>query len=137
MLVNVKIRRSYAWILTICLISTAAAWAHHATALQYDISRTVELKGVVSKLDWANPHAHVYIDFTKDSGVAEHWNVELGSPGAIIVAGLSRELLSPGTTLTITGYPGKTNSTNSKMLSICATHVTLADGSVATFVVGI
>ena len=49
----------------------------------------------------------------EDSGIAEQWNVELGSPGAIIVSGLSRELLSPGTTLTITGYPGKTNSTTS------------------------
>ena len=110
---------------------------HHATATQFDPSKTVKLKGVVSKLDWANPHAHLYIDVRNDSGMAERWNVELGSPGAIIVAGLSRERLGPGTTLTITGYPGKTNSTNLKMLSICATRVTLADGSVATFVVGI
>jgi hypothetical protein len=110
---------------------------HHAAATQFDTSKTVKLKGIVSKLDWANPHAHIYIDVRNDSGLAEHWNVELGSPGAIIVAGLSRDRLGPGTTLTITGYPGKNNGATSTTLAVCATQVTLADGTIATFVVGV
>jgi len=110
-------------------------WRHHATATEFDISKTIKLKGVVSKLDWANPHAHVYIDVKGDRGI-EQWNVELASPGGIIVSGLSRELLGPGTTLTITGYPAKTNGA-SKSFSVCATEVTQANGTTARLVVGI
>jgi|SRR5688572_2866561 len=132
MLVNVKIRRSIAWILAICLLSTAAAWAHHATALQYEISRTVKLTGVVSKLDWANPHAHLHVDVKDTRGNDEHWDVELGSPGAVIVSGLSKAELMPGVTVTVIGYPGKAKSP-----ALCATKVTLADGRTAEFVVGI
>lgn len=107
------------------------AGAHHATATQFDISRTVKLTGVVSKLDWANPHVHVSLDIKIPDGV-EHWDIELASPGGIVVSGLSKDLIKPGTTISIIGYPGKANA-----LSVCAKELTLADGRVATFVIGI
>src|SRR5215510_8107220 len=87
--------------------------AHHSTAAQFDTSRTVKVTGIISKLDWANPHVHVLMDVK-----TEHWDVELASPGGIVVAGLSKDLLKPGTTVTITGYPGKIP------LSICAKELT-------------
>jgi len=103
--------------------------AHHATAAQYDTSTTVSLKGAISRLDWGNPHVHVHMD-VKD----ENWDVEFGSPGAVIVSGLSREMLKPGAALTIKAYP--TKSTKAPHAA-CATEVTLADGTTAHFVVGI
>jgi hypothetical protein len=105
--------------------------AHHATAAQYDISKTVTFTGVISKLEWSNPHVHASIDVKRDSGV-ERWDVELASPGGIIVAGLSRDLLKPGTTLTVTGYPG-----NRSDRTVCATQVKMPNGMTATFTVGI
>src|SRR5262245_49004485 len=119
--------------------------AHHATAVQFDISKTVKLQGVVSKLDWANPHAHVRIDIKRDRGPEEHWDVELASPGGIIVTGLSQDLLKPGTMLTVIGYPAKANPSNDSssstpsapQLSVCAIQLVLADGTTAKFVVGI
>jgi len=113
--------------------------AHHATATQFETSKTVKLKGVVKKLDWANPHVHVYVDVKAERDLIEHWDVELASPGGIIVAGLSRDMLKPGTVLEFTGYPGKANisSRTSAEFSVCATQVTLTDGTTATFVVGI
>jgi hypothetical protein len=101
-------------------------WAHHATATQYDISRTISFTGVISKLEWSNPHVHASIDVKK-----ELWDVELASPGGVIVAGLSRDQLKPGTVLTVTGYPGKSNR------SLCAVEVKTDDGAKATFTVGI
>jgi hypothetical protein len=62
----------------------------------------------------------------------KNWDVELGSPGAVIVAGLSKDVLKPGSSLTFDGYPGKANE-----FTLCAKQVTLPDGSTATFVVGI
>jgi hypothetical protein len=121
--------------------------AHHATATQFDTSKTIRIKGVVSRLDWANPHVHVYMDVREGRGVDGLWDIELASPGGIIVSGLSKESLKPGTALTVVGYPGKANGaldasnaaggrlpTNR---SLCATQLTLTDGATATFTVGI
>jgi hypothetical protein len=126
-------------LITIVLLCTPLLLkAHHATATQFDTSKTIKITGVVSKLDWTNPHGHVSLDVKTSRGNKESWDVELGSPGAIIVAGLSRELLKPGATLTVTGYPGRTNtSAHPPTLSVCATQVTLPGGKTAQFVVGI
>jgi uncharacterized protein DUF6152 len=137
-----KSRFPIAFLVLICLHSTQVfPSAHHATARDFDTSKTIKLTGVVSKLEWANPHAHVYLDAQRNGDVNEHWEVELASPAGIIVSGLSKDVLGPGATLTIVGYPGKANgfsdSSGGKKLSLCATQVTLADGTTATFVVGI
>ena len=121
------------------LMPPLAVKAHHATAINFDISRTIRVKGVVAKLNWANPHAHVWIDVKGERGAEEHWDVELGSPGAIIVSGLSKDVLMPGTTITVIGYPAKTNTAAdaSHDPGLCATQLTLIDGTTAQFVVGI
>jgi len=112
--------------------------AHHATATDFDTSKTIGLKGVISRLNWANPHTHVWIDVNNERGEVEHWDVELGSPGAVIVSGLSKDVLTPGTTITITGYPAKANTSNPpRDPAVCATRLTLPDGTTAQFVVGI
>src|SRR5262245_29690772 len=114
-----KSRFPVAFLFMICLHSTQVfSSAHHATATDFDTSKTVKVKGVVSKLEWGNPHAHVYVDVKGDGDMNEHWDVELASPGGIIVSGLSKNVLGPGVTLTIVGYPGKANG--SKPFSLCA-----------------
>jgi hypothetical protein len=113
------------------------ARAHHATATQFDTSQTIKLKGTIAKLDWGNPHVHLSMEVKAERGVVQHWNVELGSPGAIIVAGLSKDALKPGTSLTFDAYPGKANAASTRDFSACATQITLADGTTASFVVGI
>ena len=135
--VNVKLRPVIACVLAIFLQWTALPRGHHATAVQDDISQTVRLKGVVSRLDWANPHAHLHLDVKGVRGTEEHRDVELGSPGAVIVSGLSKNALMPGVTVTVVGYPGKANRSPGSETALCATHVTLADGTTAEFVVGI
>src|SRR5262245_17234900 len=111
------------------LICSLSASAHHATAVEYEISKTVALKGVITKVDWTNPHIHVHMDVKE-----ENWDIEFVSPGAVIVAGLSREALKPGAMIIIKGYP--TRSAKSPHAA-CATEVKLADGTTAHFVVGI
>ena len=115
-----------------------AAPAHHATAAQYDVSRMVVLKGVITRADWVNPHMRVYIDVKNENGNSDAWTVEFPSPGAAVVAGLSKQLLAVGTTLTVEAYPAKSRpdqATSSR--SACAKAMTLSDGSHFAFVVGI
>ena len=109
-----------------------SASAHHATAVQYDVSRTVTLKGKITRVDWANPHIHLYMDVKTENGLEEHWKLEFPSPGAVIVAGLSKQLLLPGTVLTVESYPSKASPD-----AACAKAVTLSNGSRLAFVVGI
>src|SRR5689334_21618395 len=108
--------------------------AHHATAVQYDASMTVTLKGNISRLDWSNPHVHVYLDVKAGDSRGENWDVEFASRGGVVVAGLSRDLLKVGSVITIKGYPSKFAKSPH---SACATEVTLDDGTTAHFVVGI
>jgi hypothetical protein len=117
---------------------TVPVLAHHATAVQYDVSSTITLKGTVTRLDWTNPHVHVYLDVKAGSGNSESWTLEFPSPGAIIVAGLSRKLLAPGTVLTLEAYSSKPSADQAKVpRSACAKAITLADGNRFAFVVGI
>ena len=139
------------WIVFRALFFLASsASAHHATATEYDISKTVTLKGTVTRVEWANPHIHVYMEMKAERGAAQEWDVELPAPGAAIVAGLSKQTLAKGVVLTFEGYVSKPdfrpdprkNSPQGEHLALpqhfaCATGITLSSGDHFTFVVGI
>jgi Family of unknown function (DUF6152) len=122
----------------ILFLACSAASAHHATAAQYDVSTTVLLKGVITRAEWVNPHMRVYIDVKNESGNSDVWTVEFPSPGAAVVAGLSRQLLAVGTTLTVEVYPAKSPTDHAvPSRSACAKAMNLSDGTHFKFVVGI
>src|SRR5256886_17414248 len=61
----------------------ALAWqvfAHHAFAGQYDKDSPIQLTGIITKIEWMNPHARFYIDVKDKSGNVTNWNIELGPP---------------------------------------------------------
>jgi hypothetical protein len=119
------------------LLLSSSAWGHHAAAAQYDVSTTITLKGTITRVEWTNPHIHVYVDVKTDGGNAENWTVEFPAPGAAIVAGLSKQLLA-GTVITFEAYPAKPPADHSKpQRSACAKAITLSNGDRLTFVVGI
>ena len=136
-------RRMKAWTMVAAVagflfLACSAASAHHATAAQYNVSTMVILKGVVTRADWVNPHMRVYIDVKNGSGNSDAWIVEFPSPGAAVVAGLSKQLLAVGTALTVEAYPAKSAPEHAALSrSACAKAMTLSDGSHFAFVVGI
>ena len=73
-----------------------SASAHHATATEYDISQNVIVKGTILYVDWANPHIHAVVHVKAERNVEQDWDVELPSPAAIVVAGLSKQTFVPG-----------------------------------------
>ena len=97
--------------------------AHHSFAAEFDRNKTVDLTGVVTRLDWINPHAFVYIDVKDASGKVTAWEVELSSPNGLIRRGWTRNSLKVGETVTLTGYRAK-NGAN----VVSAGRVTLTDG---------
>ena len=97
--------------------------AHHSFAAEYDASKPITLKGVVSKVEWTNPHARFYVDVKDASGQTTTWNLELASPNVLTRNGWTRKSLNIGDEVTVEGSAAKDGS---KMAN--AKVVTLADG---------
>ena len=91
----------------ITLFTPADVRGHHAFAAEFDAARTVTVKGVISVVEWINPHSWVHLDVIMDDGTSVPWMFEGGSPKSLQRRGLSAELLKPGTTVIIQGYRSK------------------------------
>lgn len=81
----------------------AGARAHHSFAGFYDPSRIVEVEGVLTSIDWRNPHGAMTMEVVDDSGVAEEWQIETGSISVLRVRGLDREFVSVGDRVKLAG----------------------------------
>ncbi len=81
--------------------------AHHSFAAEYDSTKKIELKGVVTKFEWTNPHAHFYIDVTDPAGKVEHWNLELASPNMMQRNGWTRHSLKEGDVVVVVASRAK------------------------------
>jgi hypothetical protein len=89
------------------LISAWPAVAHHAVSAEFDAEKVVTLKGVVSKVDWVNPHIFVYVDVKDDSGKVTTWRLQSAPPMFFKGSGLTKEKLLNGSEATVTAYPAK------------------------------
>ena len=80
--------------------------AHHSFSTEYDGTKTFNLKGTVSKVEWTNPHVRFYVDIVED-GKTSTWNMELASPSALARNGWTSRTLKVGDTVTVQGYAAK------------------------------
>src|SRR4051812_35720595 len=107
------------------VLSIAAAipvLGHHSFAAQYDRNKPKTLNGAVTKLDWINPHARIFMDVV-EAGKTTNWEIELGAPAILMRSGWSKTALPVGSKITVAGSLAKDGS---NLLN--ATTVTLADG---------
>jgi hypothetical protein len=81
--------------------------AHHSFSAEYDRDKPVTLTGTVTKLEWTNPHARIYIDVKDDSGNVVNWDFELGPPNGLMRQGWNRNSLRAGHVVTINGFLSK------------------------------
>jgi hypothetical protein len=109
------------------LVWTAAGLAHHSFAAQYDSSKPIELKGVVTQVDWTNPHARFYIDVKDPKGTVTNWNFELASPNVLVRNGWKRNTLKIGEEITVSGYLGRSQPSSGPRMAI-AGGVIASDG---------
>lgn len=89
------------------LLATATARAHHAFSAEFDAARPVELRGVVTRMEWINPHSWITIDVTTEDGTVETWEIEAGAPNAMFRRGFTRDSLPVGTEIVVRGYQAR------------------------------
>src|SRR4029450_3007676 len=91
-------------------VSAAPVGPHPSFAAEYDANKPVTLKGVVTKVEWMNPHARFYVDVKDDHGNIVNWNLELASPNVLSRNGWTRKSLNIGDQVTIEGSLAKDGS---------------------------
>ena len=115
----------------LALISAGPVYAHHSVQAQFDIHKTFTVSGTVAKVEWINPHSYLTVNVTDPDGKVQKWAFELGGPGALRRAGMSREDrggLKPGDAVTASGLAAKDGSTTGFLQEL-----KLADGRVFKF----
>lgn len=84
-------------------LTAAAALAHHSFEAEYDGSKTTTLTGIVTKVDWVNPHAYIFINTQDDAGAVKEIRFELGPPYALVRGGWKRDTVKIGDKITVEG----------------------------------
>ena len=109
----------------------ASAAAHHSFAAQFDGDKPIVLKGVVTKVDWRNPHIWVYLDVREADGQVTKWECEGGAPNALTRQGWSRDNLKLGEELTVEGWRAKdgSNTCNARTWKLANGQAVLAGSS--------
>ena len=97
--------------------------AHHSFAAEYDAGKPIELKGVVTRLEWTNPHSWLHLDVSDGSGQVTKWAIEFGSPFSLMQRGMRKTDFPIGVEVTVKGSRAKSGKNVAN-----ASSVTLPDG---------
>lgn len=92
----------------VCL--AAPVIAHHSFSVEYDVMKAVKVTGTVTKLEWTNPHAHLYVDVVDQKGTKVSWNFEMASPNILERNGWTRKAVKPTDTVVVEGYAGRVDA---------------------------
>jgi Family of unknown function (DUF6152) len=106
------VRMTIAFVLVAVIVVWAAQSlvAHHSIAGEFDSSKTVTLKGQVTKIEWTNPHARIYVDVVQPNGTVVNWNVELAAVSALARNGWTRSAVKVGDTVTVDGIHARSGA---------------------------
>jgi hypothetical protein len=107
--------------LTLLLAAAAPLLAHHSFAAEFDAKQRVQLTGVVTKIEWTNPHVWFYVNVEDPAtGKLVNWGAEMGSPNALMRNGWTRNTMKVGMMVTFNGSLAKdgSNRMNTNSVSV-------------------
>jgi hypothetical protein len=93
--------------------ATSLLLAHHSVESAFDATKRIKVTGVISKVEWLNPHIYVYVDSKEPNGAVTTWMLETIPPAAMRRAGVTKELLmGHGETVVVDAYPARDGTKN-------------------------
>ena len=104
------------------VIATPGIIAHHSFAAEFDAAKPLNLKGIVTKIEWANPHTYFYMDVSEGDKVT-NWGMEMGSPNGLMRQGWTRNTLHVGDEVAVEGSQAKDGAHvgNARVVTLSAT----------------
>ena len=114
------------WLICLLGVFVAAGLAlraHHSFAAEYDGNKPVKVSGVVTRVEWTNPHIWFYVDVKDDQAKVTNWGFSGGPPGVLQRRGISRDAMKAGDLVVVEGFRARDGSNNAS-----GGRVTFADG---------
>lgn len=105
------------------VVTGSFLFAHHSFSAEYDANQPVKVTGVVTRVDWTNPHIWFFVDVKDDQGRVANWGFSAGPPGVLQRRGISKNALKTGDVVIVEGFRARDGSNNAS-----GGKVTFADG---------
>lgn len=107
----------------IWLLAAVPSIAHHSFVAEYDGTKPVKVTGIVTRVEWTNPHIWFYVDVKDDAGKVVNWGFSGGAPGILMRRGIGRTAMKVGDVVVVEGFRARDGSNNAS-----GGRVTFADG---------
>jgi len=104
--------RLVAGLFLISIIGSLPILAHHSFAAEFDETKPIKVNGVVTKVEWGNPHIWFFVDVKGEDGAVTNWGFSGGAPGQLMRRGVTRNVIQPGMQISVEGFRARDGSNN-------------------------